>query len=179
MSDDERRLFVDPSVFITLAAVGEVSLLGGLDGAVSVPHRVAREIEDDPARARLERAKRAGWLEITEDPAEIRRAADHLGRTVPENAVESSRVEGDVVLLACGMAAGRPVVVTDDKPLRNACKALSIPVAGSIAVLVRAVERDDLEPQTAKNRLYAMDEVGARLSASLVKRAERLIDDAA
>ena len=71
-----------------------------------------------------------------------------------------------------------PVVVTDDKPLREACKALSIPVSGSIGVLVRAVERGDVEAGEAKDTLYAMDEVGARLSASLVKRAEKLIDDA-
>lgn len=71
------------------------------------------------------------------------------------------------------------VVVTDDRPLRETCKALSIPVSGPTGVLVRAVERGDLTPDDAKDALLAMDEVGARLSASLLRRAERLIDDAA
>lgn len=73
----------------------------------------------------------------------------------------------------------RPVVITDDKPLRQTCKALSILISGSIGVLIRAVERGECTAEDAKQTLYAMDEVGARLSASLVKRAEQLIDDAA
>jgi len=87
-------------------------------------------------------------------------------------------VNGDVALLTGARLADECIVITDDKPLRKACKSISIPVSGTIGVLVRAVETGDIDPDAAKETLYAMDEVGARLSASLVKRAERLIDDA-
>lgn len=52
-------------------------------------------------------------------------------------------------------------------------------MAGTIGVLIRAVERGDLTPDQARDSLYALDEVGARLSASLVRTAERHIDQVA
>lgn len=52
---------------------------------------------------------------------------------------------------------------------------------GDVALLACAlgVESGEISPNEAKEKVYAMDEVGARLSASLVKRAEKLIDDTA
>lgn len=86
---------------------------------------------------------------------------------------------GDIALLADALTVPDSVVVTDDDPLRKTCKAPSIPIAGTTGVLVRAVERGELDEQRAKDVLYAMDEVGARSSVSLVDRAERLIEEAA
>lgn len=84
-----------------------------------------------------------------------------------------------MALLALGLTMGGPMVVTDDKPLQKTCKALGVPLSGSIGVVVAAVERDAIEPAEAKRLLIAMDEVGARLSARLLRKAERLIDEAA
>jgi len=93
----------------------------------------------------------------------------------------AAATEGDVALLAYALAFDDrddrgPVVVTDDKPLRVTCEALSVPLSGSVGVLVRAVERGDIEQKEAKQKLYAMDEVGAGSSASSVRKAERMID---
>ena len=68
--------------------------------------------------------------------------------------------------------------MTDDKPLRKACKALGVPLSGSIGVLVASVERGILSADDAKEALVAIDEVGARLSASLFRRTDRLIEQA-
>lgn len=46
-------------------------------------------------------------------------------------------------------------------------------------MVIAAVERSDLDPLEAKDALVAMDEVGARLSARLLRNAERLIDETA
>jgi predicted nucleic acid-binding protein len=83
-----------------------------------------------------------------------------------------------VALLALALREPDSVVVTDDRPLRKACKAVLVSVSGSIGVLVRSVETGELSADEATKRLYAIDETSARLSASLVKRAEKLIDDA-
>ena len=83
-----------------------------------------------------------------------------------------------MALLALALRTETPVLVTDDKPLWQTCKALAIPVSGSIGVPVRAVERDVIDAEDAIDGLYAMDEVGARFSATLIKRVERLIDAA-
>lgn len=186
----DRTLLVDASAFITLAEVGRLPALLGAEGAIVVPEPVANEIPSDPAANALSSALDDGAVETLDAGfAAVRTAADHLGKDLTEEDLTGrghTKVERDIGLLALALecddstvALDSPVVVTDDKPLRETCKALSIPVSGSIGVLVRAVERSDLAPGDAKDALLAMDEVGARLSASLLRRAETLVDDAA
>lgn len=186
----DRTLLVDASAFITLAEVGRLPALLGAEGAIVVPEPVANEIPSDPAANALSSALDDGAVETLDAGfAAVRTAADHLGKDLTEEDLTGrghTKVERDIGLLALALecddstvALDSPVVVTDDKPLRETCKALSIPVSGSIGVLVRAVERSDLAPGDAKDALLAMDEVGAQLSASLLRRAETLVDDAA
>jgi predicted nucleic acid-binding protein len=169
----ERTLLVDTSVFITLSGIDSVALLTGLAGDLAVPGAVAEEITDEPATSALARVRAEGDVTVVHASDRIDDAASYLGVTDP------SGTSGDVALLSVALTRESPVVVTDDRPLRKTCKALSIPVSGSIGVLIRAVERGDIGAQAATEKLYAMDEVGARLSASLVRKAERLIEDAA
>lgn len=184
MSDDDadRTVLVDASVFITLAGIDRLELLRRTQGTLVMPASVVDELTDDPAADAVESATES-WLDVVRpvDHAAIldgwddrlQKAATHLGRSD-----DTDDWGGDVPLLAAAMSESEPVVVTDDRPLRRTCKALSIPVSGSIGVLIRAVGRGDLGPEAAKDELVAMDETGARLSASLLRRAERLIDDA-
>jgi predicted nucleic acid-binding protein len=169
----ERTVLVDAGAFITLAAVDAVDLLTGLDGDVVVPERVADELVDDRSATALANARERGRIRVVRAESRLGDARSHLGVSG-----EDRQDPGDVGLLACALDAEQAVAVTDDKPLRDACKALSIPVSGSIGVLVRAVERGHVEADEAVETLYAMDEVGARLSASLVRRAVQLIENA-
>ena len=178
--DDERTLLVDASVFITLAEIEAADLLGVLRGSVAVPDAVEGEIDDDPAASRLDTAVESGGIEVVRtrqflDDREQTSALDTAATHLDESSDDPS---GDVALLALGLATDDPVVVTDDKPLRKTCKALGVPLSGSIGVVIAAVERDALEPEEAKRLITAMDEVGARLSARLFRKAERLIDEA-
>lgn len=187
MSGDDRIVLVDASVVITLAGIDAVSLLRGLRGELRVPVEVAREVLDPPATDILRDADWIGTsnvglsssVQTPEMASAQKRAEAHLGREADGNSPN-----GDVAILALAVLQTETydrevVILTDDKPLRETCKALSIPVSGSIGVLVRAVERGDFDSEDAKSALEAMDEVGARLSVSLLKRAERLIDEAA
>jgi predicted nucleic acid-binding protein len=173
MTASDRTVLVDASVLITLADTGSVDLLAVLDGSIVVPDLVRQEITSDPAAKTLSDAIADGCVTCPQSVPDtaVEEAASHLGRSDEE-------LREDAALLAHALVAGDSVVITDDKPLRQTCKALSIPVSGSIGVLVRAVERGDIDPADATDTLYAMDEVGARFSASLVRKAERLIDDA-
>lgn len=187
---DERSVLVDASVVITLARLDDLQALTNVRGQLIVPKPVEREITSDVAARAL--AARIDTNEITVGDAglaQLRSAAAHLGRELAEDDImghKHSEVDGDIALLGLALQVVesdngtdvRPIVVTDDKPLRNTCKALSIPVAGSIGILVRAVERGDLPPEEAKSSLEAMDDVGARMSASLYREARRLIEDA-
>lgn len=184
-----RRLLVDASVFITLAEISHVDLLKNLDGDLLVLGAVIDEIRDEPATSAL-RDARNEWLSshsaklssaISNEYDEYAsKAASHLGTEYP-----ADNWHGDLALLTIALryeeiyGDDEVVVITDDKPLRHTCKVLGIPISGSIGVIIAAVERGDLDPEEAKDALVAMDEVGAHLSARLLRRAERMIDDAA
>ena len=188
----QRQLLVDASVFITLAEIDALDGLEALDGGLVVPSAVRREVSDDPAKTQLERLLAAGtvtevdWFEWAEDREVVGEwvaMATYLG-TERDTVVETidgqqALTDGDVALLCLVQHMNDTLMLTDDKPLKKVCKSQSIPVSGSIAVLVQSVESGRYTATKAKQKLYAMDEVGARLSASLVKRAEKLIDDAA
>lgn len=181
MTDGEKHLLVDASVVISLTEIGELSLLGQVDGRLLFPESVVREVSDEPAATRLDGViDGTGWGEKSERPSEstLSAAGIHLDGNGAGNR-NLQEPEGDVELLAYALERdGETIVVTDDRPLRETCNALSIPVSGSIGVLIRVVESGVIDAETARERLYAMDEVSSRLSASLVRRAERLIDDA-
>ncbi|MCX2819388.1 hypothetical protein EGH25_08500 [Haladaptatus sp. F3-133] len=165
------KILVDASVLITLAEIDALYLLKELDGDVVMPELVADEIQDEPARSELERA-RDGWIRVeSADEEQVKEAMKRLGR--------DGEPRGDAALLALATGYDEAVVVTDDKPLRNACKALGISLSGSVGVVVASVETGVLEPEEAKDLVVAMDEVGARFSASLLRKAETLIDEAA
>jgi predicted nucleic acid-binding protein len=185
MSED-RLLLVDASVVITLARIDAFELLYTLDSRIIVPKSVEEEVNSEPANSTLQKAHRsrietlsvfddASFVDVDDGTRQTARA--HL------NADEDA-TNGDVALLTAALHATdhseeKPVVVSEDKPLRQTCEALSITVSGSIGVLIRAVEQGAIDPDDAKDKLLAMDKVGARLSASLLRRAEALIDDAA
>jgi len=187
---DERIVLVDASVFSTLAEIDRLSSLANVAGRLVVPKLVQNELTSDVAARELS-ARTPDEIEVWDVAlAPLHAAASHLGKPLSEEETEGyehATIDGDIALLALALAPAAPdrdtaddsLVLTDDKPLRKTCKALSIPVSGSIGVLVRAVERGHLSPEDATAALEAMDEVGARLSASLLRRAERLIADAA
>jgi predicted nucleic acid-binding protein len=164
------KLLVDASVFITLAEIDAVRLLDELDGDVVVPELVADEIHDEPSQTELEDARK-DWMDV--EPADDEAVKNAMSRLGIEG-----EPRGDAALFALASAYDDAVVVTDDKPLRNTCKALGVSLSGSVGVIVASVEEGVLAPEEAKGLLVAMDEVGARLSASLLRKAENLIDGA-
>jgi predicted nucleic acid-binding protein len=165
------KLLVDASVFITLAEIDTVRLLNELDGDVVVPELVADEIQDEPARTELDDVQ-GDWIEIeSADEGRVEESMKKLGG--------EGEPRGDAALLALALARDDAVVVTDDKPLRNTCKALGISLSGSVGVVVASVEKDVLAPEEAKELFVAMGKVGARFSASLLRKAEDMIDEAA
>ena len=187
-----RWVLIDVSVLITLAEIDRLDCLYGMDETPIVPEAVREEVTSEPASSELTKAiYDTGDLRIDAEDYRYRShrssfqtAASHLGESFPDEpdgywAGGEVQWSGDVALPARAIEVDDPVVVTDDKPLRKTCKALGIPVSGSIGVVIAAVGRGDLDSDEAKDALVAMDEVGAHLSARLLRRNERLLDDAA
>lgn len=158
-----------------MAEVGAFDLLRGIRGELVVPAPVEAEIRTDPTAEYLDTAETDGWLTVEQ----LSEGTIQAAKTNLSSSNESGRdATGDVALLAFAIEADDVVMVTDDKPLRKTCKALSIPVSGSLGVLIDAVERNAIDADEAIDTLYAMDAVGARLSASLLRRVKRRIENA-
>lgn len=187
-----RWVLVDASVLITLADIDKLDCLYGIDETPVVPEAVREEVTSEPASSEvMEAIYETGDLRIdVEDDryhshwSSFRTAASHLGESFPDEPAgqwDGGEIHwsGDVALLARAIEEDDAVVVTDDKPLRETCKALSVPISGSLGVIIAAVERGDLDADEAKDALVAMDEVGAHLSARLLRKAERIIDETA
>lgn len=116
------------------------------------------EITDDPVGSELGRAIEAGDVAVVgpapEDrhPPEPYERGEHLGRS--DFAARSPDWTGDVALLGEALERSERVIVSDDKPLREACKVLSIPVFGSIGVPICAVERGKLNVTKRQRRCW-------------------------
>lgn len=123
---------VDSGPLISLAAVGQVDRLREQCGEILVVPAVAREvIEEGQGRAgeaELRAALTAGWARRV--PAPDQTLVARLRR--PALALTDSEV------IACAIAHGQAVVVTDDAPLRRLALEEQLPHIGTVGVLVRA-----------------------------------------
>lgn len=169
------RKLIDADVFIRLAEVGGVELLDSLPGDVWLPVPVDQEITGHPPATAVETAVSTGWVGIAAPPPaqSIQQAAQYLGRDLT-----TGTYHGDVLLLAHALAGPDTLVLTDDRPLRDACRRLSVPVAGSVGLVVWAVQAGALDPGTGTATLHALDTVGPQLTPAIRRRAEQLIGGA-
>ncbi|WP_207586931.1 DUF3368 domain-containing protein [Halomontanus rarus] len=177
-------LYVDASVFATLAEIDRHELLAELGWTAVIPREIVDELDDDPAASRLEEVREADSFSVLDQSVvEAQPVASNLASSYLDCDGRSWSAEGDVALLAYALhneslsTIERTVIATDDRPLRSRCGALDIDVTSSIGVLVSAVEHGALESDEAKEAMLAMDEVGPRVSVTSLRTAVRLINE--
>jgi hypothetical protein len=160
----------DASPLIYLARLGRFLLLRELHDAVFVPPAVWAEVairgEGWPESRELKAGVSEGWIQIrraTSD-APLGSAAEHLGRA-----------DTEAILLAREL---RAVLLTDDAEAREVAEALSVKVAGTIAVLIRARlegKIDRLQPVLDQLRT----ETNFRMSEAVYTQALRAVAELA
>jgi len=123
---------VDSGPLISLAAVGQVELLREQCGEILVVPAVEREVIDEgqgrAGEAELRAALAAGWARRVPPP----------DRTLVARLRRPALTLADSEVLACAIAHGQAVVVTDDAPLRRLALEEQLPLIGTVGVLVRA-----------------------------------------
>ncbi|HUO10366.1 MAG TPA: DUF3368 domain-containing protein [Phycisphaerae bacterium] len=117
---------VNASPIITLAKVGQLQLLNSITQQLLIPTAVAQEIlagpADDPAVVSLN----GGWGH--------KAAAAHI----PDTLIEWGLGSGETAVLALAMERAPAVAVLDDASARAAARTLSVPVIGTLGVVLRA-----------------------------------------
>ncbi|MFA1610282.1 hypothetical protein [Halobellus rubicundus] len=184
--------YLDATTLIALGSVGELGLLGALDGPLVTTPRVVDEVTTEPARYRVDQVLGEGD-EGGRDRSENSRFDDvvriRFQRAIPERYVtpaadllgEEDR-NGDVELIANVLRArdrGREIgVVSDDRRVRTVADGLDATVTGTLGVVIRAV-REGIGADEAKSIVRALDSEGLHLTGELRDTAFSLIDEAA
>lgn len=173
------RVFVDATTLIALGQIGEVRLLGSLDGKIEVLETVRSEIATEPARANIQRLCES---EIVVDEPLI-----GGGEAMYEEAaeiLEEPERNGDVAIIANVLTAVRLLdrdvgVVSDDKRVRAVADGLGATVTGTIGIIVRAVEERGMTPKEGQDLVRRVDSHGLHMTGELREKAYELVEEAA
>ncbi len=151
------RWVVNASPLIVLAKIGQVDLLTALADEIAVPDAVVREITagpaDDPARSWLSEPK-IPIVSVPNLPVEL--LAWDLGA-------------GETAVLAYALINAGWTAVLDDNAARNCARSFSVPVKGTLAVVIQA-KQHGLIPSAA-NLIRQMQQHGYRIHDAIVREA--------
>ena len=152
------------SPLIALAKVGLLGLLKALFGEVIIPRAVwAEVVEHGGGRPGSEEVARADWIRMRS--VSNRLAVDILRR-------ELGPGEAEAIVLAKEL--GADLVLVDDERAREIARSLGLRIAGTIALLLMAWEKDllvknpvDIAEEMRAKGVWISDELMRRLRASV------------
>ena len=146
---------VNASPLIALAEVGCEHLLTALAPTVLVPTAVEAEIlagpTGDPARTLLE----SGWAQTIEPTS------------IPATVIEWGLGSGESAVLAVALETPGSTAVLDDAAARMAARTLSIPVIGTLGIIIRAKQRQHLA--SAANVIAQLKSAGLYLNDDMIR----------
>jgi predicted nucleic acid-binding protein len=149
------KWIINASPIIALARVGQVDLLARLPQQAALPQAVAEEIsvapEDDPTRQALE----SGLFKIVKAPA------------IPDTILAWDLGKGESAVLAYALAHRGSVAILDDGAARRCARSLSLPVIGTLAVVILAKQHGLIE--SAAQVLHALHSADFRLDDELIR----------
>jgi predicted nucleic acid-binding protein len=149
------KWIINASPVIALARVGLGELLARLPEQAALPQAVAEELsiapEDDPARQALE----SGLFKIIKAPA------------IPDSILAWDLGKGESAVLAYALTHRESVAILDDGAARRCARSLSLPVTGTLAVVILAKQYGLIE--SAAQVLHALRGVDFRLDDELIR----------
>jgi len=166
-----KYLVVNASPVILLGKIGRLDLLKVFDRKAITPLRVVHEVnrKTTPEALALKSATE-NWLEVFDDVSNASMIASIIGEDV-------SRGEVDVIGKAQQLVHdGHDVlVVLDDLPARQGAEALSIPMTGTLGVVIYGVRSGSVTPAEGIEIVNRLLLIGARLDPLLVRKVTELI----
>jgi len=167
------QVFVDATPLYNLGQIGDLGLLGSLDGDIVIPAAVVDEITVEPASTNLARF-----------------LADHAVETEPDvdgwigdaaALLDADDQHSDVAIVAGLLAArdrgGAFALVSDDRRLRAVAEGLGATVTGTFGVIVGASAGDKyFSTDQAKRVVRRTDHHGLQMTGRLRERAIGEVD---
>ncbi len=129
-----------------------------------IPEKVLKEITEEPTKKTL-----TGLDERVAIPKEgtKRRSLKILG---------DEKETGDSDVLALFLDYPEYTVATDDKRLRNVCRALGARVTGTLGFIIYSVETGKLDKDESIKLLRELDATGSRMSIDLYEKVREIIE---
>jgi len=151
-------IIADSTVLIALGNVGRLDLLP----ECIVPERVLEEVTKEPAKSALRK-----FRIFTPSDKSRKIALEILG---DEEETGDSDVVAALLDLGCAVA-------TDDKRLRNVCRALGGKVTGTLGILIHSVKTGKITKDEALKILKQLDATGFRMSVELYERVREILEE--
>jgi predicted nucleic acid-binding protein len=151
------RWVINASPIIALARVGQVELLSRLPARAVVPQAVVDELaqapESDPARRAIE----SGLCQIVPTT------------TPPKELLAWDLGSGETAVLAHALAHPKWVAILDDGMARRCARSFSLPMKGTLAVILLAKQHGLIE--SAAQVLHALRGADFRLDDAVIQDA--------
>jgi len=152
-------IIVDSTVLIALGNMGRLDLLP----ECIIPEKVLEEITKEPVKSALKE-----FRIFTPSEKSRRKALEILG---------DEEETGDSDIVAALLDLGY-VVATDDRRLRNVCRALDGRVTGTLGILIHSVKTGKILKDEALKILKQLDATGFRMSVELYERVREILESA-
>lgn len=147
---------VNASHIIVLAKIEKLDLLLPPGRTLIIPEAVAREILQAPAQDAARRALESGW---SSQPVPV---------TPEPEVLEWGLGAGETAVLSLARQQ-KAVAIVDDRAARMACKALNIPLAGTLSVVLHA--RREGRISSSVEILQALQQAGLHLDDQVIRIA--------
>lgn len=171
------EIHVDASTLIALGRQGELDLLSVFEGGLVVAVPVLAEVTTEPARINGERfcEREDVQLRTRTELRGTEAALDVLGENEPSG---DAYLVGEVVWSTAESPDAAVGIVSDDRRVRRVARGLGATVTGTVGVVVRSVEVDELTGEEAKELVRRIDDDGLHMTGELREKVRDLIEDA-
>ncbi|MBE0524195.1 MAG: hypothetical protein IBX40_07675 [Methanosarcinales archaeon] len=160
-----KYLVVNASPIILLGKIGRLGLLTIKGFITMTPDKVVQEvmIKQTPESLALENALHS-WMKTFDNVSGVQTISSIIGEDV-------SRGEVDVIAKARQLLdEGHEVLaVLDDRSARKGAQALSIPITGTLGMVVHAVRSGNISSDDGIAVVNKLLSIGARFDYSLIK----------
>jgi predicted nucleic acid-binding protein len=144
-------MIVDSTVLISLGNLGQIELIN----KCIIPENILKEITNEPAKSALFNLK---FQKVIPSEKSIKQSLKILG---------DKYETGDSDIVALLIDSPSSIIATDDKRLRNVCRALGGKVTGTLGILINSVKKQNISKEEALMLLDKLNEIGFRMSLEL------------
>jgi predicted nucleic acid-binding protein len=153
-------MIVDSTVLIALGNLGKIQLINNC----KIPEKVLEEISHDPTKNAL--------LHLTYQKVIPSKNSQKKSLNILGDKFESG--DSDIVAILIDIPSS--IIATDDRRLRNVCRALGGKVTGTLGIIMNALKEEKISKKEALALISTLHNIGFRMSLELYQTIKEKIE---